>query len=721
MYSDVKRGLAGFSAALAATTMLTVCMMGTASGQNISLDTVVVDQQRPDRLRTEGQDTYNSPRTTVGGKENLDVREIPQSVSVVTRQRMDDQNLNQLEDVMRNTAGGVILQNDTGRSSIFIRGYETDVLVNGLYAPNSSILGTQIDMFMFDRVEVLKGPAGLYFGGTSGNNSGPGGVINLVRKSPLDHFQALANVSYGSWSNKRIELDVTSPLNEAKTVRARLVGAFQDRDTFVDLNHNQVWFGYGTIDVDFTENTTFSFSLWRQERDILPFNGLPMFATNPITYTGVPRSTFVGASWNRFDNWSNEYLAELTHRLQNGGHIKAAVRYTDRFIDYKYVQAASGANPATGVITGGLSLTAGRWWEQHLSTDLHLSTPFQLFGQTHNFVIGAEYKAHDLTQYAPTSTAVGGGPYNIYSFNPYSVPEPADTLNNRTNQNPSQYGIYSQLRLKPVDGITLIGGGRLSYYEARTLNLVTNAVTNTIDINGQVTPYGGIVLDLTKNISAYASYTSIFAPQTERDAGGNLIDPREGVQYEAGLKGSFMGGRLNTSFALFEIRDNNRALAVTGMPGVFVNAGQVAISGYEFEISGKLTPEWEVYAGYTNLKTQFLSGGTGDFRTYQPRHVFNVWNKYTFLDGPLTNFHIGLGGRYVSEFYTGTTPAARVSEDGYIVADMQIGYKVSQNVQGTFTITNLFDEVYYSRVGSVALFNFYGEPRAWNLKVSTKW
>lgn len=701
--------------------LLTLTGAAAAQNANVPLDTVTVEnQQSQNQLRTEGQDTYTSNVTSVGSKSVLNIRQIPQSISIVTRQRLDDQNLTQLDEAMRQTVGMMVLQNDAGRSSIFSRGYEVDVLVNGMYAPNSSIMGTQPDLFMFDRIEVLKGPNGLLNGATAGNNAGPGATINLIRKSALDRFQMLANVSYGSYNNLRTELDLTGPLNEAKTVRARVVGVFNKRNNFTDYNDNQVFVGYGTIDFDFTENTTLSLSAWRQERDILPFNGLPWYQVpgNPAYPTGAPRNTFIGATWNRFDNRSDDYLAELTHKLQNGGHWKTAIRYSDRFVEYKYAQASTAVNPATGNFN--MSLTAAQWRERHLSADSHISTPFTLFGQTHNFTFGVDYKQHTLSQLLPNSTAVPGV-YNFNTFNPGGVTEPVTTWTGAgsNTQDPRQFGTYAQFRLKPVEPITLVLGGRLAWYEAQTRNLA-GVVTSSVEVDAKFVPYAGIIVDLTRNISAFASYSSIFAPQTERQVSGNTIDPRVGDQYEAGLKGTFFDGRLNATASVFLIKDTNRAFADPLNPGFFINAGEVEIGGFEFEVGGKITPEWELYGGYTNMRTKFITGGTGDFRTFQPRHIFSSWSKYTFLDGPFRNFHLGSGLRFVSSFYSGAGNN-RVSEDGYVVADLQVGYKFNQNTSATFTVTNLLDETYYTRVGSTSLFNFYGEPRAYQFKLSTKW
>lgn len=711
--------------------VLTLALMASTAhaegdGADIQLNTLNVQgAAAEDEVLTEGVDTYTSNVATVGVGMPTPVREIPQSISTVTSQRIEDENFTQLEDAMRRTTGMVVLTNDQGRSSIFSRGFEIDtLLVNGLPAPLSSILGTQPDLFIFDRLDVLKGPAGLFYGGAGGNNAGPGGIINGVLKPALDKPFLNSEVSYGSWDFLRAQVDAGGKLNEKGTVRARIGGAFQDADSFVDYNQNQVWVGYGTLAFDITDDTTLSLYAWHQERDMLPFNGLPAInlGNGEGKLLDVPRSTFVGALWNRFDNETTDYVAELKHDLANGGEAKVALRYSDRHIDYKYAYGRTAVSTAPATYGNfGMQYTAAQVWETSFSGDAHVATPVDLFGQEHTLTVGADFRAVDQTQLSPTSTALPGT-YNIYHFNPAAVAEPNTVYNRSTVTDPTQYGLYAQAKINPIDEIHVILGGRLSWYDATSL-VTTNGVAATpssVDIDNNFLPYAGLVIDLTKEISAYGSYTSTFVPQTELDAAGDVLPPREGYQYEAGLKGSFMDGALNSSIAMFLIRDNNRALA-TNVANVYVASGEVQVTGWEAEVSGKLAPGWEVYAGYTYTDTEYLTATaaqlTAGFSTYTPRHNYNLWTKYEFQDPLLKGWHVGAGLKVLSSFYT-KSGGVMLKEDGYTLVDAQIGYKFNENWQATLTANNIFNEVYYSRVGSVALFNFYGAPASYLLKVS---
>jgi outer membrane receptor for ferric coprogen and ferric-rhodotorulic acid len=683
-----------------------------AEGGALQLDPVTVEGRgQTNAATTQGTGSYTSPVTTVGAKDPTPVRQIPQSISIVTRQRIEDQNMTRLEDAARRTAGMTVLTNDHGRSSIFARGYELDsYLVDGLPAPLSSVYGTQPDLAMFDRVEVLRGPPGLFNGAGE-----PGGTVNLARKRGLDQFGIDGSVTLGSWHHFRAEADVTGPLTESGRVRARGVGSFQDQDTFVDITHNRGSLGYGSFDVDLTEATTVSLGASRQDKDITPFNGLPAYADGRLLK--VDRSTFIGADWNRFDNSSNEGFFEVEHQLEDGGHIKAGARYVDRDVDFKYAYAGTAVNPATNTVT--LTALQRDYTETSLALDSHVSKPFELLGQTHNIVVGADYRRYD--QRLKQGTANIAGAINVFSPNP-NVAEPNIAYSLRTKNVPEQYSGYGQLRIKPLTPLTAILGGRLSYYHLDSTNQATNTVTK-VDIDGEFTPYAGLVLDLTKNLSAYASYTEIFQPQTNLASNGQPLDPRVGDQYEVGLKGDFLDERVTASLAFFKTTDTNRAVADTANPAFSVASGEVETKGIELEVGGFVAPGWGVFASYFYLLSEYLKGTpaqTGQvFNTWTPKHTFNLWTRYAFSEGMFKGFSVGAGAKAVSSYYA-QSGSTRWVQDAYAVFDAQVGYDLTENVNATLSVNNIFDKEYYSRVGSETVFNYYGEPRSVWLKLGAK-
>ncbi|MFT4171424.1 MAG: TonB-dependent siderophore receptor [Rhodocyclaceae bacterium] len=666
----------------------------------------------PVRVSAEGApaDGYGSPTANIGGKGDAPVKEIPQPVSVVTRERIEDQNMVRLEDLARRTTGMLVLANDQGRSSIFVRGYELDAyLVDGLPAPLSSIYGTQPDLSIYDHVDVLRGPAGLY------NGSGePGGTVNLARKRALKDFAVSGSLALGSWDAVRTEADVTGSLNADGSVRGRAVAAYQSKNSFIDVNDNENAVAYGTLEFDLSPRTTLSLAMTGANSNVTPFNGLPTTPTGELI--DFDRSTFIGAQWNRFKNQSNEAFAELVHRLNSGGELKASARYVDRSVDFKYAYAGSAVSSTTSTVTR--TAIARQYEEKSLAADAHISQPFTWLGQKQNIIAGVDYRQYDQTTLQGSATVTGTT--NVY--NPtYDWPEPNVTLSSRTNVKPEQYGVYGNLRIKPWTPLTLIAGARLSWYQSTTTNLAANSATK-VTVDNQFTPYAGIIYDISKDWSAYTSYTSIFQPQTNLDQSGNTLDPREGNNIEAGIKGEHFGGRLNSQFSIFRMRDNNRAVAIPGTT-YYGASGETEVKGFEAEISGTILPGWDISAGYAYTQTEYLSGTSGQagttFSTYTPRHNFNLWSRYDFQGGLLRGAYVGGGLRAMSSFYN-VSGNYRIEQDAYTVVDALVGYRFSPNVDVSLSINNLFDKEYYQRVGSTTVFNFYGEPRSVWLKTALK-
>ncbi|WAP71204.1 TonB-dependent siderophore receptor [Jiella pelagia] len=636
---------------------------------------------------------------------------MPQSTTVLTRERIEDGGYTSLDTALRETPGIVVLNNDNGRSSIFSRGFEFDSLYfDGLPAPLSSVYGTQPDLAIVDHIEILRGPSGL-FGGTGE----PAGTINMALKKAPEVWRGSIEGQYGTWDTKRTELDVGGPLNEAGTIRGRIVGAYQDGNNMVDAVDNENSVAYGTVSVDVTEQTTATFTISHLERDITPFNGLPTYADGSLI--DLDRSTYTGADWNQFDNEVTDYLAEVEHKFEDGGHARVAMRYSDRHADFLYGWAGSAADQNGNV--NGIRWIGRDFDEQSLALDAFVSKPFMLFGQEHNVLLGADYRKIDTTLLS--ASGMIAGTHNLYDWDASSIAEPTVNYTGQTDSDQRQTGVYGQLRIKPIDRVTLIGGGRVSWYDSSTENLLTGATQDEIKIDGHFTPYLGAVVDLTDQISAYASYTEIFQPQTYFDASGDLLDPRQGDQYEVGFKGEFFGGALNGTVAYFHLTDKNRAQQDTN--GDYVALGEVEARGVEMEVAGELLPNWQLQAGYTYTETEYVNGsGAGSvFSPYTPEHQVQIWTDYTFreADAWWDGLSIGGGVKIYSDF-SAVSGSTTIEAPGYEVVDLQLGYEFNENFSAKLRVNNLFDQKYYARVGSTSVFNFYGEERNAMLSLKAK-
>ncbi|OLS60635.1 Ferripyoverdine receptor precursor [Pseudomonas putida] len=660
---------------------------------------------------TENSHSYTTGAVTIGkGEQKL--KDIPQSVSVVTRQRMNDQNMNNLQDAMRQVTGVTIKSYNSGSSlnDVYMRGFLVDqVQVDGVsQATGQGDLATSFDLAIYDRVEVLRGPSGLYQG--SGE---PGGTINVVRKRALGTFGLNGEFSVGSWDNYHSSIDVTGPLNADGSLRGRFVTAYEDNQSWVDYAQNERPTIYGRLEYDITPSTTLSLGGTYQKNRSTPAFGLPAYADGKLL--DVSRSTFVDAKWNELDERVWEGFAEVDHALDNGGQFKTSLTYRDAETPTRnFTWSDDAVDPATGD-----SWAVAYSYYTHIKSlglDSFVTLPVEAFGRTHEFTAGAEY------QHLNKDFTYGGGEYfpiNVFDPGSIDIPKREFAMDNGTWSTSRQYGIYGRAKIAATDALDVILGSRVTWFESEGKN--ANAYFNQFgetetDINRKFIPYGALVYKLTPELSAYASYTKVFKPQTDIDASGSVIAPREGEQYELGLKREFLDGRLNGSLAMFRIYDENRAELVSG--GQYYRAqGKVRSQGWETELSGNLTDNWSVVTGYAYTMTRSLNGAEdgSTYSTITPKHNFNLWTDYQFSDGPLQDFSVGGGVRAVSATYYRRN--VDFEQGGYATTSAQIGYKVNKNVSLKLTGNNLFDRKYYERVDSPWGSNFYGEPRNFTFTV----
>ncbi|WP_291379280.1 MULTISPECIES: TonB-dependent siderophore receptor [Achromobacter] len=668
-----------------------------------------------DLATTEGTGSYTTPAVTIG-KNVQSLREIPQSISVVTRQLLDDQNLVNLDDAMRTVTGVTVEAGSVGgnHGNFYSRGYALDTIqVDGVNTPASTgnDLSAGFGLAIYDRIEVLRGPAGLFQGAGD-----PGGTVNLVRKRAQRDFAFSGQVMAGSWDRYYTEADITGPLDSDGRLRGRLVASYDDRRSFVDGVYTRKPLFYGTMSFDVTPDTTLTAGATYQQYKGRPFFGLPAYTDGRLL--DVRRSTNLDPSWNHITEEITEYFADVEHRLSNGGRIKVSGLYREQD---EPSREFGWSDCAVDPLTGDTCLVSWKYrsnWKTY-GLDAFVSTPFDAFGRTHELIVGADYRnVHKNFQYG------GGDTADINLYHPDNdIPKPDYEFTNGNDSKTHQYGLYARTNLRVADAATIIAGGRLTWWNNKTANrnAYFNQFTNTdTSINGKFTPYLGLVVDLNDQLSAYTSYTSIFSPQTVTDANGQPLDARTGKQFEIGLKGEFLDKRLNGHVALFRMDDENRAMTDPDNPLFSMAAGKMRNQGFEAEISGSPAPGWDITAGYAYTTTKTLKG-TEDQKSQQyvfitPRHTFNLWTKYSFASGPMEGWSLGAGVRSVSSMYRLNGPV-KFEQRPYTTVSAQAGYRFNKHVDATLTVNNLFDKVYYQRMWAAYGSNYYGEPRSVMLAV----
>ena len=673
-----------------------------------SLPTVEVTAEY-DPATTEHSTSYTTRAVAIGKSEHS-LREIPQSVSVVTRQSLDDQNVADLGESMRYVAGMRSNPTGTGVENIESRGF----LIGNYLIDGQAVKGGQgmwgntlIDMSLYDRAEVWRGPTGMLEGAGD-----PSGTINLVRKRAQSELGFQAATTFGSWNRQRAEIDLTGALNKEGTLRGRLVGIYDDRDSFM----NEVFLSkktlYGTLEYDFTRNTTLSIGATEQRGDSLVFVGLPQLprGVNP----DVARSTYLGSRNGTKDDYAHRYFAELEHRLDGGAKLKLMASQHLRGTELNRFMTHSLVDPVTRTAT--VRGTHQRSREDDRGLDGYLSLPFMLGGHQQELVAGANYQTYQGGQ-------VQG---RVVTFRQnvdrpdLDLTLPPEDLGPTPRTRVKQYGTYAQLRLKPWQPLTVLVGGRLAWWETTDPDVRGNDQA----IDARFVPNVGLIYDLNAQLSAYASYNRIFAPQTERYVTEAMLKPRTGEQFEVGLKGAYFDGRLNAHVAAFRINDVDRAISDPDNEDYSLAAGEVRSQGLEAEVSGRIARGWDLTAGYAYTATKHVAASVDQqgrpFNSSFPRHNFSVWTKYRLSEGPLARMSVGGGLRAVSGGYERYGDFAW-KQGGYTVASLQFGYEINRNLSATLTVDNLFDKVYFQRLASHEFRQtYYGEPRSITLAIRAR-
>lgn len=670
---------------------------------------------------------YKAEKATVAGKVPVLLKEIPNSVTVINRKQMDDQNMNSVWDALQQISGITLISNDTASTQHFSRGFGVAFSYDGIPSMNNisnknSVPGIssshQFDLALYESVEVLRGPAGLLKG-----TGEPGGTVNLIKKRAKDQFGMSFATSVGSWNNYRLDGDVTGPLNESKTLRGRLVVSEEDRDYFYDHTHSNKLLGMGVLELDVSPQTTLSLSFNAQNADVrAPWQGLPTYdtpdANGHYPLLNVDPSTHHVPDWGRLRYETEEVSAGAEHRFDNKWVAKLAFNHRTQNQYYKYAYTSSGLNQASNLIQ--YRSLQGDADQVRNGLDLYATGPFELMGRKHNLLLGFNWETITRTGRSGLGPTVN----NVYFGDTSALTEPSITYSSGTKDAWEQQGLYSQLRLNLADPLNLILGGRSSTFKAKTKTISPSPETDWADgakSKDRFTPYAGLTYDLNKEITLYGSYANIFVPQTQKKTGGGVLDPRTGLQYEIGSKGEFLDGKLGASLAWFDVRDKNRAYAdPNDLSGtLFLNAGEIESTGWELEATGKPMPGLELMASYTYLTTKYLSDRTNQGKTYSiftPKDQFRIWGNYRFAtDSSLNGVSVGLGVIANSKAQSSRGWRDEIVNSGYAVVNGRIAYQIDKNYSLNLAINNLLDKKYYASVGTWNTYNFYGEPRSFTL------
>ncbi len=690
-------------------TMQTVTVMGTA-----------------DNMTTEKSGSLGSRNATIfKGVESI--RDIPQPVTVITRQLLDDRNLLDLHDVLQNTPGVSVDYTDSERVTYNSRGYSIDALqIDGITMNQSGSAFIQPDTAVLDRVEVLRGASGMLRG--SGN---PSATVNMVRKRPTKDFQASGKVTVGRWDRHRVEGDVSGALNESGSLRGRVVVVKDEKEFFQKAKEESREVLYGVVDYDLSPKTTITASLQHTDLDAtgawggMPGNldGSPLF---------LPRDTYLGSDWNRWNRYNDVAQLEMEHRFDNGWNLKASAAWihlalkNNGFKQTYFTRLAGATNPYLMDVT--TAQYTGNDSKQRVF-NVTANGSVELFGRKHELVVGGESLRTRAVDSWGAGSLYTAKNVDIRTFDPYSTYAERDVpITGGPNPNfTTQKGLYGTARLSITDPLNILIGGRLSWWKYE----VPRTPASNYEIEREATPFAAITYDITPNVNAYLSYTEIFTPQNVKDTSGSILPPIRGEDYEAGLKGEFFGGKLTASAGIFHITNTGKAVedptSINPCVPYFtsgycrVAGGKTQSEGFELEVAGEVLPGWQVQGGYTNTRTKYIKDTTAanngqPLRSIDPRNqlrVFTTWQATGMLQG----FTFGGGAQVRDDSYV-TASGLTTRQGGYTTLDAMVGYRFNGRYKLQLNVNNLTDKVYYKKFGPTGIPYYYGDPRNVTLSLS---
>ena len=657
------------------------------------------------QVPTEALDSYTIKHSDSATRMNLSPKETPQAVSVVTHAQMEDFKLDSINDVLASTTGVTVEKVETNRTYYTSRGFDiTNFQFDGIGIPLTyGVQYGDIDTAMFDRIEIVRGANGL-----SSSTGNPSATVNFIRKRPTDDFQASMDITAGSWDTKRVDVDVSGPLNENGSVTGRVVAAHQDGDSYLDRYKPSRDVFYGVLENKLNSSTmlTLGYSYQKDDGKGAMWGALPLAYTDgsPTNY-GVGTST--SANWSFMDTTDQRVFAELAHTLANGWQWKSTLGYNQLDTDSALFYVYGTPDKTTG---GGLYAYPSLYnsSNKQVYVDSNVSGQYQFAGRTHDLSFGVNLSRSRMSDISHYGEGIGTELYGSEAFDgSYAMPA-FDASVDGSQYVDTRKTIYAATRLNLNDQSKLLLGFNYTQADSSGYSYDVSHQLN----QSATSPYVGLVVDLTNQVSAYASFAKIFNPQTQTDITGANLAAARGSSKEIGLKGDFFQSRLNGSVALFQVAQSNIAEQAGYIGNQAYYQGIYAKSqGVEFDLSGELAKNWQANLG---VVAQQISGENGeDERDYVPRRQFRLSTTYRLPQ--LEQLKLGVSLNYQSETrYSSTSPTG---QGGYSVWNMMASYDVDKHFTVSANIYNVLNRKYLTSLYWDQ--SYYAAPV--NASVSVKW
>ncbi|SNR14961.1 TonB-dependent receptor [Tenacibaculum jejuense] len=692
------------------------------------------------------RDDYNSDYSFSATKIAIKNKELPQAVSTVTKELIADRQAFQLTEAVKTV------------SNVSITGLYNHYNIRGITQADDGqvVNGMRTRQFYFiqpitshlERVEVIKGPSSVTF-----SSADPGGTVNMVTKKPLKEKRSEISIAAGSFGTLRTTADFTGPLNEEKTLLYRFNAAYQEADSFRDIVNNNTFLVSPSISYIPNESTALNVEMIYNLADGNLDRGQPIFT--PVGADYDPNSTPISLNPGALNDFYNTkevmFMASFSKKFtENFGFNAQYMKQTwDEDLKEHRADAFRGAYDINGDIVPNLIAMRYNERQQAWNTN-NVSTFFNYDIKNDNFtnkiLVGYDATRWERGVYGTNtardyllldgstkrfrpSGANATDPADFQQANGLLVPAvPHLDLTNPFNgiRNTSSYALTQTeipANFTTSDGIYLQNQFKIGKFSA-LVNLRYEWFSDIFDYNGtneqkfrqeSFIPRLGLTYEITDDISAYGTYLEGFQPHTNTvslspsaegffgQASPGRFDPLESRLLEFGAKGYFLNGKLNANFALFEVTQKNILVGDVFVREDLTTIGKQRSRGFEMDISGYLTPDFQITASYGFNDAKIIEDSVQDLVGERiggaPKHNFNFWGRYDFTTKTLKDIGIGFGAQYVDERFTWYTPSYlpdRVLLPEYTVFDAALYYKpANTGIQLTLKANNVFDKKYW--------------------------
>ncbi|WOE79130.1 TonB-dependent siderophore receptor [Pseudomonas protegens] len=672
-------------------------------------------------------DGYLATRTAAGTKTDTSLVEAPRSISVATRQQMEDRNVQNLDDAVRYMPGIVSASygSDTRYDWMRVRGFEPTQFLDGLPLPRGVYANPKAETWNLDRLALLRGPASSVYGQTP-----PGGLLDMVSRRPSADTSHAVQIQYGSDNYRQINFASTGKIDDEGQFLYGLSGVLRDAGTQVDHIDNKryniapslTW----NIDTDtkLTLLTQFTRDDTGATSQFMPIQGTkiksPLGDVSHHKNLGDPDYEFYDRTY-----YALGYAFE--HRFNDVWQFRQNLRYTKSELSFQQLTVGSYAySPADAA--GNISRTSTNVNEDigQFAVDNNFQADFATGDITHTVLLGLD---HQRTDTSYLSIYGNGGTTNIFNpvyGQPIVRPSRTDAYYDY-DQKTIQTGLYVQDQMA-LDKWRLTLGGREDWVHQGTTYLNKKDVTNT-DRSKNFSGNAALSYVFDSGVVPYISYAESFQPASNASVSPTeSYKPTEGKQWELGIKYQPPGSNTLLSAAVYDLTQKNVLVTSIGAGGESITnqSGEVKVKGLELEAVSDVTENLKVIAAYTLAKSEVQKGiHKGNRLQLMPNQQASLWTDYTWHSGVLDGFGIGAGARYTGNTYGDQANTWLGKADAYTVFDAAVHYdlgRLDSSLKGAslkLNATNLFDKDYLSTCDGS--FCYFGDQRSVVASATYQW